>query len=244
MDTCFLLTRRKTWQAFQSTQHIVSSLHHTVIFFLYHYDMVLEKELFAMLAIIFTLIGNGVYIASIIKGETKPHLFSFIIWSLIIGIIFIAQLLDGAGVAALATGITGILCAAIAILAYQRRTEIIVSKSDWIVFLAALGSIPLWILTSSPLYSVLLLTAIDLLAFVPTIRKSYHYPFQESLFGHSMVGLQHLLILMALQNVSIITAFYPAAMVCGIGGFIALVVYRRGLILPHSASGQQHLGSI
>jgi len=51
-----------------------------------------------------------------------------------------------------------------------------VLPADWYFFLAALAAIPLWLLTRTPLYSVVVVTVIDALAYVPTFRKSWHRP--------------------------------------------------------------------
>lgn len=188
-----------------------------------------DKQLLAMLAMMISLVGNGAYVVSIIQGKTKPHFFTFLIWTIIISLIFLAQLQDHAGLAAWATGINGAFCAIIALFAFKGRRAIEVVALDWWCLALSLSAIPLWYVTSSPFWSVILLTLIDILAFAPTVRKTMLKPFEENLFGHFTIALQQAVILVALEHYSVVTSFYAVSMVLAICGFILFTQYKRGL---------------
>ena len=68
----------------------------------------------------------------------------------------------------------------IACLAYLKRADISITKIDWMFFTAAFFSLPVWYFTSDPLWTVIILTAVDVLGFGPTIRKAYSFPYSES----------------------------------------------------------------
>ena len=79
----------------------------------------MSKEILSIIAIILTFIGFYPYIRSILSGQTKPHVFTWIIWGLIVTIAAFAQLADGGGVGAWPIGISGLLTLYVAFLAYR-----------------------------------------------------------------------------------------------------------------------------
>jgi RsiW-degrading membrane proteinase PrsW (M82 family) len=185
------------------------------------------KEIIGVLAILVGLASFYPYIRSILRGETKPHLFSFIIWGIISVVVFAAQLADGGGMGAWATGASGLFCIMVAILSYQRLEEIEITRSDWVFFITSLCAIPLWLVMQSPLGSVILLTFIDVVAFFPTIRKTFDKPDEENLPGHVMGAVSCALSLFALGHYSIITVLHPLVSTISIGGFVLMALYCR-----------------
>ena len=109
------------------------------------------KELLSAIAIVLTFIAFFPYIHSIIKGEIKPHVFSWIIWGTTTFVVFLAQLEDNGGVGAWPIGVSGVITIFIALLAYIKRTEIKITRIDWLFFVSAVSSLPFWYFTSDPL---------------------------------------------------------------------------------------------
>ncbi len=104
-----------------------------------------------------------------------------------------------------------------------------ITKSD-IVFLAlALGALVPWLMTKDPTLSVVLAVSIDLISFVPTVRKTWLRPRTEApvLYGSNV--LRHALALVSLQSYNITTALHSVVMiVVNIGMMFLIVVRRRG----------------
>ncbi len=167
------------------------------------------KTIFGFIAAIMSIIGHVPYMHSIIKGRTKPHLFTWIIWVVMTIIAFAAQIVGEAGPGAWTTGVNIILCIIIAIMAL-RFGEKNITRSDWVMFIAGLAAIPLWMMTNNPLWSVILITIIDALAFGPTIRKSWHKPNEEASFMYGFNIFRHMITLAALARFNFLTALYPA----------------------------------
>lgn len=187
----------------------------------------MTKEILSIIAIILTLISFSVYVRSILKGFTKPHVFSWIIWSIITCTVFFAQLSDGAGAGAWPIGVSGVATVFIAILSYIKRHEIPITRSDWYYFLTALSAIPVWIISSDPLWAVIILTTVDVLGFVPTFRKSYQLPYTEPLLFDAIVFIRNMIAIAALENYTLTTVLFPAAvgLVCLI--FLITIGLRR-----------------
>ena len=163
-------------------------------------------------------------------GKTKPHVFSWLIWALATIIIFFAQLADGAGVGAWSIGLSGVLTAYIAFLAYQYRSDTSIAKSDWVFFLLALGSLPLWYFTQDPFWAVVILTTVDTLGFVPTFRKAYHAPYEEQLLLYVVMTVRNLVSIPALEHYSWTTVLFPVVLSVTCLLFIGMVMLRRSRI--------------
>ncbi|WP_428354348.1 hypothetical protein [Methyloprofundus sp.] len=152
------------------------------------------------------------------------------IWSCCTFIVFLAQLDDKAGVGAWPIGVSGIITVYVALLAYVKKTDNMISSIDWLFFILALSSIPLWYVTSDPVFSVIILTVIDLLGFAPTFRKAYSRPFEEQLTFFVLMAVRNLIAIAALENYTLTTVLFPAlsAFACLI--FIMMVSVRRRVV--------------
>ncbi len=187
----------------------------------------LYKEILSALAIVLTFVAFIPYIRSIINNEVKPHVFSWAIWSITTLVIFFAQIEDGAGVGAWSTGVSGCVTVLIACLAFWKRADTSITKADWLFFFAAILSLPLWYLTSDPLWTVIILTIVDLLGFGPTIRKAYSFPYTESVLFFAIFAVRDTLVIAALENYSVTTVLFPASIVISCVTVSTIVLYRR-----------------
>ena len=187
----------------------------------------MEKEFISTICIIITIYAYFPYIRSINRGETRPHVFSWIIWGIATLVVFGAQLSDHGGVGAWPMGLNGVVTLYVAWLAYVKRADSHITQVDWIFFVLALASLPLWYITSNPLWAVVLLTIVDTLGFAPTFRKSYSHPFEERLEFYLLMTIRNFISVAALENYSYTTILFPA--LTGAVGviFIVMVIWRR-----------------
>ena len=185
------------------------------------------KELLSAVAIALTFIAFFPYIRSILNGTIKPHVFSWVIWGATTFVVFLAQLEDHGGAGAWPIGVSGIITILIALLAYLKRADITITKTDWLFFVSAMSSLPFWYLTSDPLWAVVILTTVDVLGFGPTVRKAYAFPHSESLLFFALFTARNLIVIMALENYSITTVLFPAVIAVACVLLMAMVAYRR-----------------
>jgi hypothetical protein len=185
------------------------------------------KVLLSSIAIALTVLAFFPYIRTILKGETKPHVFSWVIWGSTTIIIFLAQLADEGGAGAWPIGVSGMITLYVAILAYLRKSDSTITKTDWIFFILAMASLPVWYLTSNPLWAVVILTTADVLGFGPTFRKAYIRPFEEQLIFFVIMTIRNLISIAALENYSMTTVLFPAVIAATCMIFIPMVMYRR-----------------
>lgn len=185
---------------------------------------------FSLVAIAITLMAFLPYIRSILQGKTRPHVFSWVIWGLTTLVVFLAQLQDGGGVGAWPIGVSGVITLGVAILAYTKRADITITRLDVAFFIAALLSLPFWYLTSDPLWAVVILTAVDVLGFGPTLRKAYDFPYDENLVFFALFIGRNLVAILALEHYSLTTVLFPAVIAAACLLVIVLVQYRRRMM--------------
>lgn len=185
------------------------------------------KELLSIVAVVLTLAAFLPYIRSILKHESKPHVFSWVIWGSTTFIVFLAQREGGGGVGAWPIGISGVITLLIALLAWSRKSDISISRLDWLFFTLALWALPLWYATADPLWAVAILTLVDVLGFGPTVRKIYHFPWSESLVFFGLFAARNLIVILALENYSLTTVLFPAVIGAACVLLIALALHRR-----------------
>ncbi len=185
------------------------------------------KEALSLIAIAITFAAFIPYIREIFRGSIRPHIFSWVIWGATTLLIFLAQLEDNGGAGTWPIGVSAGITIFIAYLAYMKRADVTITRTDWAFFAVALLSLPLWYWTSDPLWAVVLLTAIDVAGFGPTIRKAYQFPYSESLLFFALFTLRNLLVMLALENLSLTTLLFPAAMLVICIFMITLIAYRR-----------------
>lgn len=186
-------------------------------------------SLFAFLASILAIIGYFPYIRDIRAGKTKPHMFSWFVWTLMTGIYLFAQLSDGAGIGALTMGVTTLMSLYIIIISI-RKSERTIKLVDWISFIISLIALVSWILVKTPLYAVILIVIADIAAFMPTFRKSYNNPNSETVETFAIAALKHVLSIFSLQSITFISSFYTFYLIFINTVFVSMLIIRRRVL--------------
>jgi len=187
------------------------------------------KIMFAILAIILTIAGYAPYIRGMVMGTNKPHIFTWVVWVIVAGVAFFAQLHEHAGPGAWVTGFISFMCLLVSLLALKLGTRD-VTRSDIIMFLTALSAIPVWMLTKDPLWSVIIVTVINSIAFYPTVRKSWQRPYEEHVTIYALNIPRQMLAIAALTHYSVTTVLFPASVIVMCILFFGTVTYRRRVI--------------
>jgi hypothetical protein len=183
-------------------------------------------EIIGGIAFLLGFVGQTIYIASIFRGSTRPHLFTWLVWGTLAAIGYFAQLHDHAGPGSWAMGITALACLSTAALALKWGEKNI-TRGDKIAFATSVSAILPWLLTNDPLGSVILISIIDVVAFYPTFRKSWNKPYEENLPSYNLASLKMILSLFALTNITINTALYPSVVVLVNSTLVIVCMIRR-----------------
>jgi hypothetical protein len=184
------------------------------------------REILGALAVAIGLAGYVPYFRDIFRGKTKPHAFSWLVWSVLTGIAFAAQVTENAGAGSWITGITALACFAIFLLALVRGQRSF-PVFDWISLIIAFVSMLLWWVTKEPTVSVILVSLIDAIGFLPTFRKGFQKPFEETAITFALSAIKFIPALIALETYTISTWLYPASLVLMNGLFVIMLLIRR-----------------
>lgn len=185
------------------------------------------KLIYAGISSLLTLVAFAPYIWTIYRGQTRPHAFSWIIWGITTFIVFLAQLKSEGGAGAWPTGLSALITFYIAWLAFLKRGDTEITRSDWGFFIASLVSLPVWYLSSDPFWAVVILTLVDSLAFGPTLRKAYVFPHQENVSFFALFILRNIFGLLALEAWTATNMLFHLVMTAGCVVLIVMVLWRR-----------------
>ncbi|EMH2978550.1 hypothetical protein V6G44_004476 [Burkholderia multivorans] len=176
-----------------------------------------------------SLVAPVPYALAIYRRTVRPHLFTWLIWSVVTVIAAAGQFVAGAGPSAWCTAAIAVTCV-LTFVASIFRGERSWTRADWVFLCAALSAIPLWMLTDDPTLSICLVTLIELAGLGPTVRKTIRDPWSESLTYFALCIVKYALAVLALQSWSVAVAFYPIVNVlASIGICVVMIAGRRRL---------------
>ncbi|HEM7873031.1 TPA: hypothetical protein U2L53_005506, partial [Burkholderia multivorans] len=107
-----------------------------------------------------SLVAAVPYALAIYRRSVRPHLFTWLIWSVVTVIAAAGQFVAGAGPSAWCTAAIAVTCV-LTFVASIFRGERGWTRADWVCLCAALSAIPLWMLTDDPTLSICLVTLIE-----------------------------------------------------------------------------------
>jgi hypothetical protein len=189
------------------------------------------KFFFALIGVIAGTGASLFYIVDVLRGKTRPHLFTWIIWSIAVGTVAAGVWYGGGGFGVLGpiAGFLTTLCVAVLSLKYGTKN---ITIHDTIALCTALGAILVWWQLQQPLLAVLMVTVIDLLGYIPTFRKSFHEPWSENVFIWSLWIFSTACYIASLAAYNPLTLAYP--LITGIiaNVFLILMLATRRRTIP------------
>ncbi len=188
-------------------------------------------QILGALSALLTLLSRANYFHSIFKGKTKPHAFSWFIWGVISSVGAAAQIAKGAGPGAWARTLASATNFVVVIVALIAGTRDI-KRSDWITLIIALSTIPLWIATKTPVWSVIIVCTIDTAGYFPSVRKSWERPHQETSRSYFISSGSAFLSVLAIEHYSLSTWLYPAVLTCSNACMALFLLWRRRVLRP------------
>lgn len=191
------------------------------------------KILLSAIAVILTFVGYFPYIKSIFKKQTKPHFYSWLIWTLDGLIIFGLQFTNGAGSGSFVVLSATLLSAFVLILTLLDKKRKKPSRSDTVFLVMALASLGLWLFAKQPLLSAILIMTVDVLGFIPTVRKSWINPYSENISFYLINTIRFAFAFLALKEYSVVNILYPLVWIVNNAGFVGMLMLRKKVVLPN-----------
>jgi hypothetical protein len=188
--------------------------------------MSLDQQTLGILSVIIGFCGYLPYLWGLHQRKLKPHVFTWFLWAILMLIAFVCQRVSGGGAGIWVTALSAFMCLLISIVALFHGEKNI-TRSDWMTFIAGMSTIPIWLVTNTPLWSMALIIIIEFLATYPTARKSWMKPQQESPLTYLFALTKFILSALAMKDINWITMSYPIALVLMNLGLIMLIMLRR-----------------
>jgi hypothetical protein len=184
------------------------------------------KETLAVIAALLAVAGNVPYLRDIYKARVEPHAYTWFVWTLVSGITLAGQIVKGAGVGALPTAVAWVFTFIIFLYSLRYGLKHITRTDTVFLVIALFGLIP-WALTRDPTVSVIVAVGIDLVAFIPTLRKTWQQPHTETPMLYGMNVARHVLALFALEAYNISTTLHSIAMIIMNSLMTSIILMRR-----------------
>ncbi|MEO5499481.1 MAG: hypothetical protein ABIR46_03205 [Candidatus Saccharimonadales bacterium] len=102
-----------------------------------------------------------------------------------------------------------------------------ITLSDTIVAVLSLFAMGFWLIADQPIVSIILVVIADMLAFYPTVRKSWNKPRSETLSLYVTNTVRFAMALIAVERYTILSTLWLAFWVIGNGLFSIMLVIRR-----------------
>ncbi len=193
-----------------------------------NFDWKLFLATFASILVVFSYIP---YFRDIFAKKTKPHLYTWLIWTVTQGTAAVALIYGGGKFGSISLIVGTVLVLAISTLSFRYGTKNI-TRNDTILLVVAFFAIIIWWILKSPLLSVIMITIIDVIGFIPTIRKSYTEPYSETISFWIMMIIIDILSIVSNAQYNFLTVTYLAMLTIG-NTTVAVVCLSRRKVLQN-----------
>ncbi len=168
------------------------------------------------------------YLQAILKGRTKPHQFSWLVFVIMNGIVFFSQYLAGGRGSVLVslTFFIGSMLILLFSLKYGVRDS---SKWDRMLFVSALCTIVVWVVTKNNEIAIWLTLVIDLIATAMIVLKVRSEPYSEDPYPWTVAAVAYIFSCLTLVHTPLnILYVRPLYGLVGDALLVAYIYYRRG----------------
>lgn len=190
------------------------------------------KLIFAILASVLVVFAAYLpYIRDIFLKKTKPHAYTWLIWTITQGVALAGLFYGKGGWAELAfsVGTTLVFITFLLSLKYGTRN---ITKFDTIVLVITLLAIIVWFKMHNPLLAVFMVSAIDFLGYLPTFRKTFQEPWSETVVAWVVFCLTNILVIFSLNAYNLLTLTYLITISTANLIIVAICLIRRRAIHP------------
>ena len=169
------------------------------------------------------------YVRDTLRGATRPHRGTWLIWGALAILVCLSQRADGASWSLLMAGTQAVLTTLIFVLSISRGVGGL-STTDRIMIAIAGGGVLGWLLAGEPLVATACVVAADLVAAALMIPKTCRDPDSETLATFALAGLSGALAAGAVGSAELSLLLYPVYFAL-VNGAIALLIYHRRAVL-------------
>ena len=190
-------------------------------------------------------IANAVpYVRDMIRGRTRPHRGTWLIWAVLAIVAFVSQRAAGASWSVVMTGTQAILTTTVFLLAIRHGEGGMTAGDLSLIALAGAGVVG-WLLARTPVVALACVIAADLIAIAMMTPKAYRDPRSETLSMYVLASVGGALAAGAAGSAEASLLLYPGYY-CLANAAVAILLHRRRAVLdraPAAAPAKDASGS-
>jgi hypothetical protein len=165
------------------------------------------------------------YVRDTLRGSTRPHRGTWLIWGVLAVVVSLSQYADGASWSLVMAAVQAVLTSLVFVLSI-RRGEGGLSRADITMIAIAGAGVIGWIAADEPLVATVCVVAADLIGAGLMVPKTYRDPHSETLVTFAFASLGGALAAGAVGAIDVSLLLYPVYY-CVINGAIALLIWER-----------------
>ncbi len=187
--------------------------------------MIALVPVFGVLAGLLGVLDTIPYVRDMLRGSTRPHRGTWLIWSVLGCTVCFSQGADGAVWSLVMAATQAVLTTGIFLLSL-RWGDGGVSIGDWAAVGIAGSGIVVWLAVEEPVLATLCVVGVDLVAVAMMVPKAYREPHSETPATYALGSLSGLFAAFAVGVPDLSLLFYPVYY-CAVNGALAVLIRRR-----------------
>jgi hypothetical protein len=184
------------------------------------------SEMTPILGLLGALVGIACtvpYVRDTVRGTTRPHRGTWLIWGVLAVVACISQRANGAGWSLVLTGSQAVLTALVFVLAI-RYGEGGLTRVDLSLIAIAGAGVGGWLIVHDPVIAVVCVIVADLVAAAMMTPKAYRDPHSETLAMFALASVAGALAAGAVGRLDVSLLLYPGYY-CVVNGSMALLLF-------------------
>lgn len=164
---------------------------------------------FILVTFALRLLGSAAYIRAIVRGQAKPNIISWFLWSVTPLIAFVAAVRSGAGIASLGTLALALSAVFVLAMALWRHAGVIkLDAANVACGVLAVAGIVVWQVTANPHAAIITAILADIASAIPTLRKIIAQPWTEYAPSYMLSGTAMIFALLTVKEWSFTSAAF------------------------------------
>ena len=175
------------------------------------------KVFVGCITVALSVCGLGHFALDALWGKSRPHVYSWLIWTIVNAVVWFNQLTHGAGPGAWSTLMMMILSGIIFVISVHQwktgRADHKLTTMDQWCFGGAIVSIIFLIIYNTGPLSILAATITDGLAYASTLRKIWSHPQSEPASNYSLNTIRQAIVITAIGSYNFVTLIFPLSLI-------------------------------
>ena len=169
------------------------------------------------------------YVRDTLRGATRPHRGTWLIWGVLAVVVSLSQYADGASWSLIMAATQAVLTGVIFGLSIRRGVGGL-TPADIVMILIAGGGVIGWIVADQPLVATICVVMADLIGVAMMVPKTYRDPGSETLSTFALASVAGALAGGAVGAVDLSLLLYPVYYCLGNGAIAVLIYHRRAVL--------------